>query len=643
MWLRLVNDPPHMTQHLCSRPLRIAGFVLFLFCAAAPVSTWAQVTQLPNPFDFLAPQPVPVPVPISEAQDLPADTPAVPPASLQPAATAPEAVTAPEAEAAPAIALPEVALPEVELPAELQLGNQQLPAERQPAGIQNAEPGNDDPQQDEQPAAAQPAVDQPPVDQPPVDAVLTQNFQRGLLIEVEGPIFDRFHWYLNHRLDLARKQGCDLILIRLTSPGGDLEHSLQLARRLRDIDWATTIVFIPEEAISGGAIMALGCDRIYMQSGALLGDAGPIRMGLGGQFEHAEEKVVSYTVSAIRELATSNQRPAALAEAMVDRTVTVYQAIEKSTGRAVFLSEKEFDEAGVAEKYELGAAVPEAGQNRFLTVGGVRARELQLCEGVFNSQDELLQQLSIEVLESTRINWIDKTVFTLNRPWLTALLLIIGLVGLYLELAAPGISIAGLASMVCFGIFFWSHFLGGTSGWLEVLLFIMGIVCLAFELFVLPGFGIFGLSGLFLLVLSLVMASQDFLVPANAAQWQELQVNLLVVLGAVLGVMVLFFGQILLLDSIPGLNRFRLDAPEANGTGEMHILTSGLLQSAEAGRFTPPSIGATGVAESDLRPAGKVLMDNRLLDVITEGDYVEAGSPIEVLRVEGNRIVVRKR
>ncbi len=476
----------------------------------------------------------------------------------------------------------------------------------------------------------------------PADQVLKKTFQRALVIEVDGPIFDRFHWYLNNRLDLAQQQQVDLIVLRLTSPGGDLEHSLQLARRLRDIDWATTVAYIPEEAISGGAIIALGCDRIYMQPGALLGDAGPIRMGIGGQFEHAEEKIVSYTASAVRELASGKGRPPALAEAMVDRSLTVFHATNMATGKKTFLSEKEFNAEGIGAKFELGEPVPETGKNRFLTLGADRAQELQLCEGLFASEADLLQQLSTTALERTRINWVDKTVFTLNRPWLTALLLIAGLIGLYLELVAPGISIAGLSSLFCFGIFFWSHFLGGTAGWLEVLLFFMGIVCLGFELFVLPGFGVFGLSGLALVVISLVMASQNFIVPRDAAEWGEMRVNLLVVLGSVLGVLVLFFAQILLLDSIPGLNRFRLSAPEGQVVDDGTPHTTGLLQSSQATVAAPPAVGTEGIAESDLRPSGKVIIRERLLDVITEGDYVEAGSQVEVLRVEGNRIVVRR-
>ncbi len=474
------------------------------------------------------------------------------------------------------------------------------------------------------------------------DEILSGDYSKALLIEAEGPIFGLFHWYLNNRLDLAQRERCDLILIRLTSPGGDLEQSLQLARRLSDIDWATTIVFIPEEAISGGAVICLGCDRITMQAGAVIGDAGPVSLGMEG-FEHAEEKVVSYTASVVRELANKKNRPSSVAELMVDRSLTVIPVREIATGKVAYLSEKDVD-AGKApvEKFAIGPPIPESGQNRFLTVGAVRAEELLLCEGVFSSEQELLSQLSIGILKPTRMNWVDRTVYILNRPWLTALLLIAGLLGLYLELSAPGIGVAGLTSLVCFGIFFWSHALGGTAGWLEVLLFLLGVICLAFELFVLPGFGIFGASGLVFLVLSLVMASQDFVIPELESEWTELRSNLFVVLGSVLAVLVLFLGQILLLDSIPGLNRFRLAAPLAEVPSAEGAASGTLLLQTNSPAPTV-SLGMHGEAESDLRPAGKVKIDNRLIDVVTEGDYIEAGQSVEVIHIEGNRVIVRSR
>lgn len=472
----------------------------------------------------------------------------------------------------------------------------------------------------------------------PADELLGKKFSKAMLIEANGPIFGKFHWYLNNRLDLAKKQNADLVIVRLTSPGGDMEASLQLARRLRDIDWAETMVLIPEEAISGGAIISLGADRIYMINGALIGDAGPIKLGMEG-FEHADEKIVSYLSEALHELAEGKGRPGAIAEAMADRNLKVYEATEVATGRQVYISEHDREKADFAERVRIGPPVAETGQNRFLTVGAERAMELQLCEGVFASEKDFLNQVTVTDVVRTELNWVDNLVYLLNRPWLTALLLIAGLVGLYIELAAPGISVAGLSSLVCFGIFFWSHALGGTSGWLEVLLFLLGVICVVCELFVLPGFGIFGISGLLLLVLSLVMASQDFVIPENATQWSQLRVNALIVLGSVLGALVALFLQVILLDSIPGLNRFRLAAPEVE-FGNEPVAITGLTQSMQSNARSL-KLGMFGVAESDLRPSGKVRINDQLVDVVTEGDYVDAATPVEVIRVEGPRVTVR--
>lgn len=470
------------------------------------------------------------------------------------------------------------------------------------------------------------------------DDVLAGRFQNALVIDIQGAIFGKFFWYLNNRLDLAKKEGVDLVVLRLTSPGGDLEYSLQLARRLRDIDWATTIVYIPEEAISGGAIISFGADRIYMQERALIGDAGPIRMGMGGQFEHAEEKVVSYLAEAISELAESNNRPGALAEAMVDRNLTVFELRNVGTQQVFYVTEKELEIAKQQAGIEVVGPVAETGQNRFLTVAANRAQELGLCEGVFANEADLAAALVTDKIDYTQMTWVDHTVYLLNRPWLTALLLIAGLIGLYLEMAAPGISVAGLSSLLCFGIFFWSHALGGTSGWLEVMLFLLGVVCVICELFVLPGFGVFGVSGLVLLVLSLVMASQDFLVPDNTEQWAQLRVNLVIVLGSILGVLIMLMVQVMLLDSLPGLNRLRLATPdELEPVHENHTQLTASMTGEEL-----PAVGTRGVAESDLRPSGKVLIDHQLVDVITEGDYVNAGTPIAVVKVEGNRVIVRR-
>ncbi len=473
-----------------------------------------------------------------------------------------------------------------------------------------------------------------------VDRVLTEQYRRAMIIDFDGPIFGAQHAYLNNRLDRAQRAGVDLVIIRLTSPGGLLNESVQLGRRLSEIDWATTIVYIPEEAISGGAIIALGCDRIYMRPRGMIGDAGPIVLGPDGMFEHVEEKRVSYLHVAMRELAESKGRPSALASAMSDRSLKVFPVITIASGETNYFSTEQISKLENAADYQVGASIPEAGENRFLTVNGTRALELKLAEAVFDSESEFLGALTFESRIDTRMNWVDRTTYLLNRPWLTGLLLFVALIALYIELAAPGISIAGLTSLACFGVFFWSHGLGGTSGWLEVLIFVLGVLCVIVEIFLLPGFGVFGLSGILLILLSLIMATQDFVFPNNQFQWEQFQTNSLIVMGSVAVVGIIFLAQLLLLDSLPGLKRFQLRIPSVEST--LSAAGTELLVRASTSAAIMPQVGEQGVTESVLRPSGKVLFDKQLVDVVTEGDYLDPGTPVEVIRREGNRIVVRK-
>lgn len=491
----------------------------------------------------------------------------------------------------------------------------------------------------------QPAADEAPKDEPPaaekqaavpkVDQLIQRAYKRAMIIDVNGPIFGSLKSYLNNRIEVAKRGQVDLILFRVRSPGGSLDDSVELCRLIGSIDWATTVAYIPEEAYSGAAILVLGCDRIFMHPRAVMGDAGPIQFE-GDAFRFVEQKRVSAIAAVVGQLAEGKNRPAALAEAMVDRKLTVFEATNKQTQARAFLTSEQVKLKKTTDEFDIGPALPETGLDRFLTVGGMRAAELSMIEGVFDSEQALLDRLKFDSVRETKRTWVDGTVFFLNRPVMTGLLLLIGLVGLYLEMTVPGISVAGLVSLVCFGLFFWSHALGGTSGWLEVMLFALGISLLALEIFVLPGTGLFGLTGVVMVVLSLVMASQDFVFPQTSVQWTTLRNNLLMVLGSVAVVVIALIVQVTYFEWIPGLGRLRLETPDAAADAGTASLAS------ESSGPAMPEIGTLGAAESVLRPAGKVRFDGQLVDVVTEGDFLDPGTQVEVVKREGNRVIVRR-
>ncbi len=501
----------------------------------------------------------------------------------------------------------------------------------------------------EQPAqldAAQqpPAFEQPvpaqPIEGQPAQIKAAQAYQKGVMIEVTGVILPLLQKYVDRKLEQAQQLGADLVILEIDSPGGELDATWKIADRLRDLEWAHTVAYIPNEALSGAAIISLGCDEIVMGPQARLGDAGPIFLGPDQLFHHAPEKIRSDLARRVRDLASSTGRPPALAEAMVDMNLTVYRVTNTQTGEITFMSQHEIDASEHPNVWQQGPPVLESREGSFLEVNGVRAVELQLASATATSLQELEQRFPVaeQPIIQLRHNAVDTAVGILNLPLVTALLFVIGAIALWVELSAPGIGLGGLISGLCFTLFFWSRFLGGTAGWLEVILVLAGAVFLAVELFVTPGFGIAGVTGLVLMAAGILLASQDQWIPQSPRAMAQLGNSLLVLLGSamvsLIGVVIVsrFYG------SVPILNRLVLHTPAAAAaTG-----------SGEKGLPLPPvkrfqaNVGDWGVSDSPLRPAGKAIFGEDYLDVVTDGSFVERGRQIRIIQISGNRIVVRE-
>src|SRR5208283_1770785 len=178
------------------------------------------------------------------------------------------------------------------------------------------------------------------------------------------------------------------------------------------------------------------------------------------------------------------------------------------------------------------------------------------------SRDELAKRYGLEELQVIEPTGVDIAVEFLNSWLITGLLLVVGLTGLYMEAMAPGHGIGGLIGVTCFLLLFWSHFLGGTAGWLEVLLFIVGVACIATEIFLLPGTIVPGLTGASLILVSLVMASQGFLIPETTRDLHTLEGTLAMIViscGVFVAAAVVLTRR---MDSLPLLNRLTLAPPD---------------------------------------------------------------------------------
>jgi membrane-bound serine protease (ClpP class) len=470
-----------------------------------------------------------------------------------------------------------------------------------------------------------------------------KQFARGVVIPIDGELTPMTESSFMRRLAEAKRLQADLLIVELDSPGGYVDTSLEIADALLRVDWARTVAFVPREAMSGAAIVALACDEIIIAPNAQFGDAGMIQLSLEeAGFRYAPEKARSALVSRVRTLAVAKGRPPALAEALVDMDLAVFRVRNKQTGAETFMSDAEINSAADPDRWEKLDPVFETRGKNFLTVNGTRAVELQLSQATARSHADLKTRYKLSsdfvVLQHTGV---DTAVLILNHPLITGLIFVIGLVALYVEFSFPGTCIGGLIAGLCFAVFFWSRFLGGTAGWLEVILFVAGLTFIGMELFIIPGFGVAGITGVLLLIASVVMASQTFVIPHNSRQLDTTltQVGIVGGSGILFVIAALFVSRYL--GAIPVMKALVLEMPVPVTMAADGPTGTGLL-AASAIAGMPVTVGEHGVTDSPLRPAGKARFGDRFVDVVSDGVFVDRNTPVRVIEIAGNRVVVRE-
>lgn len=471
---------------------------------------------------------------------------------------------------------------------------------------------------------------------------------KAMIIKIDHVIDPVLEQFVLRQIDRATSSGINLLIFEIDSPGGSVLESMNLANAIADLNdkKVRAVAYVPGKAYSGAALVAMGCDELYLiRNKSQIGDAGAI-----GEPQQKGKKDAALPVEPVllglKSLAEKKGRPPAIVGAMVDNEQFVFRVTDKTTGRVAYMTDEELHQA--KEDFVKGAVVPRTGNDRALVVDADEAQELHLAEVPVKDFDELKTRLGIPAEVTVPVSartWVDSLIFTLNTGLATGLLLFLGLVGIYLELHLPS-GFFGICSAVCFGLFFWSRFLGGTAGWLEVVLFLLGAGCLAIELFVLPGHLVFGISGAILCVSSLILATQTFVIPATSGDVRALAHSLATLSSAVVGVVVLAALFSRYLPSIPIFNAMILNPP---GAEDVHSDEPRLRPDLAGGAATNPLlereqalVGRQGVAMTVLRPAGKAQIGDDYVDVISEGPFISAGRKVEVISVAGNRVVVRE-
>ncbi len=416
------------------------------------------------------------------------------------------------------------------------------------------------------------------------------------------------------------KPGVNLILIDVDSPGGSLTESIRLAQFLSDIpnENAEVVSYVSGAARGDAALIPLASDVILMHPEVKLGGSGEATITPGLCMDQK---------GALQALAKSAGRSDGELLGCICSDVEVFE-YNSVDGQTQLNTPDWLVDDPIAPMWRQGAKKDFVGGLSF-----AKANEMGIATDNPVSLDLVGNRFGIEKLpDETRTNATEQFVEWLGgQGWLSMLLFVVGIISLSAELSTPGVGIAGILSAVCFLLFFWIHLFQGTVEWLEILLILGGVVCLALELFVLPGFGVFGITGLILLATGLLLAGQTFVIPTNDYQWRRTATGV-GQLGFI--VMSLFMAAVLFrkqLANLPMVRWFALQPPNVDVD---------LIERQHAMEELRAFIGWRGTTISRCNPSGKAAIGDRIFNVVSHGSWLDEDMEIVVVSVHDNTLIV---
>lgn len=418
--------------------------------------------------------------------------------------------------------------------------------------------------------------------------------QKILVMEIKDIIDPRMHRYVDLGLKQAEESKSDVVIIEMDTYGGILTDAKEIVDKIMHFK-KPVWVFINSDAASAGALISIACDSIYMAPGASIGAATVV----DGEGQKAPDKYQSYMRSIMRATAEENRRDPRIAEGMVDEEIEI---------------------KGIKEKGQI------------ITFSTSEALQHGFCEARVKSIDEILERNGVAnfTIEKFELGLTEKIISIVLNPFISSILILIIIAGIYFEMQTPGLGFAGLAALVALIFYLVPYYLNGLAANWEIIAFFVGLALIAVEIFVLPGFGVAGVSGIVLTVgsLFLIMINNDAFdfefVPMN-----DLLYALAAALGGTLG------GMVLLLvggSKLPDTRFFKhvaLTDTQNRSEGYVSFVMSESL------------LGRKGTAETVLRPSGKVMIDGKMYDAYTRGDYIQKGQIVEVISEEGPSLKVK--
>jgi membrane-bound serine protease (ClpP class) len=413
------------------------------------------------------------------------------------------------------------------------------------------------------------------------------------LIHVEGLIDNGLHKYIQRGLNQASASEASGVILYIDTFGGLVDAADKIRKNLLDTD-LLVISYIDKNAASAGALIALATDSIFMAPGASIGAATVV----DGAGTYASEKMQSYMRGIMRSTAQAKGRDPKIAEAMVD------------------------------ERVEIEGVVTEG---QLLTLSTSEAVELGIANGSFRTLEDVLEYMGWEDKELLDFQefWAETVLRFLANPVISSMLMLMMLGGLYFELQSPGVGFPGIVSGIGAMLFFAPLYIMGLAQSWEIILFFIGVILILVEVFVVPGFGVTGILGLTLVIFSMAASlignvglSFPPLHQISQAIW-TMAITLMLGIGLVASMVRYLpenkmFNKLVLLDQ--------------TDRGHGYISSDS----------KDDLLGLEGVALTPLRPSGTVLIEDRRVDVVSVGDFIEKGAHVKVVDTSGSRVMVNR-
>lgn len=419
------------------------------------------------------------------------------------------------------------------------------------------------------------------------------------LITIEGMIDKGLPFYINRAIASAEKANVDALIIEINTLGGEVDAALLIRDKLINSNIKSYALI--HRAISAGALISLSCDEMYMLPGATIGASLPVTLApTATGTTAADQKHIDYLRAEFRATAEKKGHPIDLAEAMVDPAIEI---------------------KGVKTKGNL------------LTLTAEESVKNKLIKDMANSKDDFLQKVGLQkakIITPTLSN-AEKVARALSNPNFSWVLLMLGMLALIAEFKAPN-GFVGTTGLILLCLFFWGSYIAELAGWFEIILFLLGIGLLALEIFVIPGFGVTGVAGIFLILVSMFFAMIK--VPESGAGpgWDFLNVPLrnMSIIMVMLTVAIVY-----ILNHLPNSKMWGRISLKKQLSGKDGFVSS-------ASDTNSDLLGMSGVTITIMRPTGIVEIGDKRINAITDGDFLQPSTKIKVINVSGGQVVVEE-